>query len=116
MERRHEALATLLGIPLVPHVYVEWSARLESSANDADDKSAKGQEHSRAALRMTHFYRIALNASSAQTESMGLLPKVVTDNALNASPTLRDEGVKPLSEEDVKKWVAYWKEIGFLPA
>ncbi|KAF8898071.1 hypothetical protein CPB84DRAFT_1748077 [Gymnopilus junonius] len=58
-----KALATSLGVPLVP--YVEWFARLESSSNDADEKTSGRQaEHSRAALRMTHFYRIALSASS----------------------------------------------------
>ncbi|KAF8898051.1 hypothetical protein CPB84DRAFT_1748061 [Gymnopilus junonius] len=107
-----KALATSLGVPLVP--YVEWFARLESSSNDADEKTSGRQtEHSRAALRMTHFYRIALSASSHQTESMGLLAKVVTDNALNASPSLRSEDVQPLGEHDVKNGLLIGKRSGF---
>ncbi|KDR73164.1 hypothetical protein GALMADRAFT_158296 [Galerina marginata CBS 339.88] len=108
-----QVLATTLNVPLVP--YVEWIARLESSAHDADE-TGPGAENRRAALKLTHFYRIGLNASSHNTESMGLLPKVATDKGVKASPTLQDETVQPLNEHDVEKWVAYWREIGFLPS
>jgi len=111
-----KVLATTLGVPLVP--YVEWIARLESSAHDADDDSAPGAhvENRRAALKLTHFYRIGLNASSHNTESMGLLPNVASNKGLKASAALQDETVQPLNEQDVEKWVAYWREIGFLPS
>ncbi|KAF9543794.1 hypothetical protein CPC08DRAFT_649786, partial [Agrocybe pediades] len=105
-----KSLSETLNVPLVP--YMEWFARLESSANE--DESAAASENSRAALRMTHFYRLGLNASKT-TESMGLLAKVLSEKGLRASPSLRSDSVLPLSAQDVKDWVANWKKIGFLP-
>ncbi|KAF4610126.1 hypothetical protein D9613_010407 [Agrocybe pediades] len=106
-----KSLSETLNVPLVP--YMEWFARLESSAND-EDESASASENSRAALRMTHFYRLGLNASKS-TESMGLLAKVRSEKGVRASPSLRSDSVLPLSAQDVNDWVANWKKIGFLP-
>ncbi|KAF4610123.1 hypothetical protein D9613_010402 [Agrocybe pediades] len=103
-----KSLSETLSVPLV-----EWFARLESSAND-EDESAATSVNSRAALRMTHFYRLGLNASKS-TESMGLLAKVRPEKGLRASPSLRSDSVLPLSAQDVNDWVANWKKIGFLP-
>ncbi|KAF8154856.1 hypothetical protein B0H34DRAFT_540683 [Crassisporium funariophilum] len=113
-----QPLAEILNVPLVP--YEEWFARLESSARDSDeeskDKSRSQQQHSRAALRMTHFYRLALKASSAgYTESMGLLARVASEKGVSASATLQSDEIPPLGRGDVEKWVAFWREIGFLP-
>ncbi|KAF9543799.1 hypothetical protein CPC08DRAFT_730396, partial [Agrocybe pediades] len=106
-----KSLSETLNVPLVP--YMEWFARLESSAND-EDESAAASENSRDALRMTHFYRLGLNASKT-TESMGLLAKVRSEKGLRASPSLKSDSVLPLSAQKVNDWVAIWKKIGFLP-
>ncbi|KAF4609861.1 hypothetical protein D9613_010385 [Agrocybe pediades] len=106
-----KSLFETLNVPLVP--YMESFARLESSAND-EDESAATSVNSRAALRMTHFYRLGLNASNS-TESMGLLAKVRSEKGLRASPSLRSDSVLPLSAQDVNDWVANWRKIGFLP-
>ncbi|CAA7270507.1 unnamed protein product [Cyclocybe aegerita] len=105
-------VSKLLNVPLVP--YVEWFARLEASARDADDHG-RSTVNQRAALRLTHFYRIALGVSRFHTESGGLLAKVVSEKGYQASPSLQSDEVSSLGKEDVEKWVAYWKEIGFLP-
>jgi len=109
------ALSSTLNVPLVP--YMEWFARLESSANEEDDShqhSGQQAENSRSALRMTHFFRIGLNATK-NTESMGLLAKVHSEKGVKASPSLQNGSVRPLSAHDVKIWVANWKKIGFIP-
>ncbi|KAJ3513618.1 hypothetical protein NLJ89_g2846 [Agrocybe chaxingu] len=103
----------VLDVPLVP--YLEWFARLEASARDADEHGP-ATVNQRAALRLTHFYSIALGVSRFHTESGGLLAKVVSDKGYRASPSLRADTVSRLGEHDVKKWMAYWREIGFLPS
>ncbi|KAF4609928.1 hypothetical protein D9613_010391 [Agrocybe pediades] len=106
-----KSLCETLNVPLVP--YMEWFARLESSAND-EDESAAASENSRAALRMAHFYRIGLTPARARRVWVSLA-KVRSEKGLRASPSLRSNSVLPLSAQDVNDWAANWKKIGFLP-
>lgn len=106
-----QPLAKTLGVPLVP--YVEWFARLESSARDVDDLTSI-THNKQAALKLIHFYQIGLNASG-NTESCGLLARVASDKGISASTTLRDQSIASLNDQDAQSWVRYWQSIGFLP-
>lgn len=107
-----EHTSDLLGVPLVP--YAEWLARLESTSIDDSDS---GDDSATAALKLSYFYRLGLKSAGKRlgTESMGLLPKVAFEKALQSSGTLRDPDVPQLGREDVEKWLRYWRNIGFLP-
>ncbi|PPQ73012.1 hypothetical protein CVT24_001401 [Panaeolus cyanescens] len=109
-----EPLAEIFNVPLVP--YLEWFARLESSARQADSGKSSSPSSTRAALKLTHFYRIALGSSPEVTESMGLLPNVSAQKGFSASATLQSDCLMSLGREDVNKWVSYWRSIGFLPS
>jgi hypothetical protein len=104
-----EPLASNLGVPLVP--YAEWFARLKNAAETAPRQH---RTQNMAALKLLDFFRLGLKPA-ANTESMGLLPKVVADKGIHVSETLMREDLSPLGSADVKKWLSYWRGVGFLP-
>ncbi|KAJ7661571.1 acyl transferase domain-containing protein [Mycena polygramma] len=104
-----QPLASLIGVPLVP--YVEWFARLRSTA----EFTIPGKAKAAIALRLLDYFQLGLQPTAPNRESMGLLPKVVSDKGVVASDALKDEQLLPLSSTDVEKWVRYWRGVGLLP-
>lgn len=110
-----EPIASMLGVPLVP--YAEWFARLQHSGRDINSPLAL-DEHlhgSISALKLVDFYRLGLKTPSqrANTESMGLLPKVAFEKGVLTSASLKN--APEISVDEVEKWIEYWRTIGFLP-
>ncbi|KAJ6569386.1 hypothetical protein B0H19DRAFT_939587, partial [Mycena capillaripes] len=102
-----EPLASLIGVPLVP--YAEWFARLKSTA-EFTTRTSKGAS----ALKLLSYFQLGLKPAPNR-ESMGLLPKAVSDKGLRASKALMDKELLPLNSTDVEKWVRYWGGVGLLP-
>jgi hypothetical protein len=93
-------IARILGVPLVP--YSQWFKHLESSESEQAVKQNP-------ALRLLEFYR-SINTNAGLRDV--LFRKVITDIAENASPALRDANA--LREDDVQKWLNYWKAVGVI--
>ena len=109
-----EAFSTILNIPLVP--YTEWVARLEKSGEVLATASAEEEAtaiRNNPALRLIEFFR-GISMDVDPSKEMGL-PSLSLDEAKNASKTLRDEKLCPLSVADVKQWISYWRGTGSLP-
>jgi len=106
-------LADSLGVRLVP--YADWLSRLKS---DVDPRilSKYGENP---AVRLTDFFRQGIPSPDnakfrSVTECLGLLPKVSIERGMSVSKTLGDPGLPQLDEADVRRWIEYWREIGFL--
>ncbi|KAF7358095.1 putative polyketide synthase [Mycena venus] len=104
-----EPLASSIGVPLVP--YAEWFARLKHAAENSPHRTRL--HDSLAALRLLDFFRLGLKPAG-NTESMGLLPRVMAEKGIHASKTLMDENLPPLGSTDVAKWMSYWRGVRFL--
>ncbi|KAK0195634.1 putative polyketide synthase [Armillaria mellea] len=100
--------ASKMNVPVV--AYKEWIRRLET---DIDGNVSSMQENP--ALRLLDFFRQGVSSSSSvATDSMGLLVKVAMDRSLSVSSTLRDKNLRRLGEDDVDRWIGFWKKEGFL--
>jgi len=108
-----EPAAKSLGVPLVP--YAEWLARLEHLTSHLF--SSSGDNTRVLALQLLDFYRLGMKNVLRQkgTESMGLLPVVVSEKGLQTSATLKGEMVQSLGAGDVQKWLDYWRTVDFIP-
>ncbi|KAJ7626112.1 acetyl-CoA synthetase-like protein [Roridomyces roridus] len=96
-----EALGTEARLPLVP--MAEWVARLRERA-----PSATGEDlESIHALKLVGFFTAAVLSGKMNTT-------FETSKALQMSETMRELANKPLGEEDVRRWVAYWRRKGFI--
>jgi hypothetical protein len=93
-----------LGVLLVP--FAEWLSQLENASQK------QTQEHSKSfrALRLLSFFR-SQNHQAAQ-EAFGF-PKLDAANAIKASKSLRSP-VCRLGEKEVREWMGYWREVGFI--
>lgn len=109
-----ESFSSTLGIPLVS--YAEWLSRLEKEAQAISGLSAEAEAaaiQSNPALRLISFYRRASMNGGSSMEAMGTQILSLED-AKKASVTMRDENLKQLGSENVKRWLAYWRSTGFL--
>jgi hypothetical protein len=100
-----------LSVPLVP--YHEWLSKLEHTAI-SQGGNAHTAPDTLAASRLINFYRsIALKMDGTENplEAFGF-PCLSTEHAVNTSSTLVK--LEPLSDGDVKAWLAYWRGIGFI--
>ncbi|PBK91716.1 hypothetical protein ARMGADRAFT_1166511 [Armillaria gallica] len=100
--------ASKMNVPVV--AYEEWIRRLET---DMGVNVPSMQENP--ALRLLDFFRQGTSSSSSvATDSMGLLVKVAMDRSLAVSSTLRDKNLRRLGEDDVDRWIGFWKKEGLL--
>lgn len=110
------SFSSILRLPLVP--YSQWLEKLELSA--ADHYATEQERASlNPALRLLNFFRAALISNSATEgegnlgiEALGLR-KMDLKNSVEGSDILK--GARKLSESDVRLWVTYWRNIGYLP-
>lgn len=101
----------LSNLPLVP--YREWVDRLTKSAEGLDTAAAVQQVENNPALRIIDFFQAAGTLTDEGREAMGIR-RIALDRACSASATLSGLKDKPLDGENVKSWIAYWREAGFL--
>ncbi|KAF9803968.1 hypothetical protein IEO21_09506 [Rhodonia placenta] len=107
------AVASEFAVPLVP--YSEWLAKLEQAyqANKRDDLGNTKQDNNQdlRTLQLLPFFRgVAVKLDIARM-AMGM-PALSIEQAVARSPTLADHTIRQLGEEDVKKWLAYWRKVG----
>ncbi|KAH9841046.1 uncharacterized protein C8Q71DRAFT_890574 [Rhodofomes roseus] len=101
-------IADELNVSLVP--YAEWLSRLEA-LHDAPPRRPDGRMEVELlrtvrALRVLPWYQ-GLQISRSGTEALGF-PALSVTRAKELSPVLAE--VAPLSSEDVRKWLAFWRE------
>ncbi|KAF8066748.1 hypothetical protein FPV67DRAFT_1496289 [Lyophyllum atratum] len=104
-------LSQLMGVPLVP--YSKWLVALEASESSEDGKAANASVDN-PALRLLDFFRSADKPlPSDDAEAFGF-PRLETEVAIHAAPSLCHSKLLPLGRGDVESWLRYWKQIGFL--
>ena len=65
------------------------------------------------ALKILDFFTEALRAQGTTAEALGL-PSLSVTEALKTAPSLGPHSLSQLGEEDVTRWVEYWKRVDFL--
>ncbi|KAF9262404.1 hypothetical protein L218DRAFT_867659 [Marasmius fiardii PR-910] len=108
--------ARQMEVPVVP--YPEWFRRLEAGlyTTESQELEQKYGENV-AAVRLIDFFRQGLSPSSrGPTESMGLIPKVSLERGKTFSSILSGSDIPQLDNEDVERWIRYWRAVGFLPS
>lgn len=101
----------LSGLPLVP--YAEWVDRLTKSADGLGTVTTVQQAENNPALRIIDFFQAAGALTDEGREAMGLR-RLALDRACSASPTLSGLKDKPLDGDNVRSWITYWRDAGFL--
>lgn len=103
--------ASSLNVPLVP--YSEWLSKLseEHKTQTHSETNLEKAQASNPALRLFGFYQSA--RIGPEWEPLGVA-RLETKRAVRVSNVLA-EGVKPLDEENVRKWLGSWRASGFLP-
>ncbi|KAF4618223.1 hypothetical protein D9613_011591 [Agrocybe pediades] len=101
-----------LSVPLVS--YTEWLQKLEGTVTQNGESAEMTVESLKAipALRLLDFYRVVASNLQKDGNAFGL-PRLSCENAVRLSPTL-SEGIPPLGEEDVKSWLSFWREVGYV--
>lgn len=107
-----------LNLPFVP--YQEWERKLEEAASEVaalndSTRSAKFAQEVPAATILEFFKGVLVSEAyvkDADSEVLGL-PGFETVQARKGSPALQN--ARKLSSTDVKMWLGFWKDIGFLP-
>jgi hypothetical protein len=109
-------MAAELGVPLVP--YEQWLHALEALVVPKVNGS-QGDEASVAllkdvpALRLLSVYKGMAEDASARGDGLGF-PKLDATNSLKFSPTLRNQAIPRIGEEDIKAWLSYWRQSRLL--
>jgi len=103
--------ASWLNVPLIP--YPEWLSRLteEYKSQSRSDANLERMQVTNPALRLFSFYDAA--HTGPEWEPLGAA-RLDVSRAVCVSKVLA-EGVEPLGEENVRKWLAAWRSSGFLP-
>ena len=94
-------LATKLSLQMIP--YEDWLAKLE---DECERNSSLNAAH-----LLPFFRNIAVSQPEADREGFGL-PWLDTKECVTACPSLNE--VQQLGEDDVKRWLTYWKQVGLL--
>ena len=113
-----EAFSEELKLPIVS--YAEWMKQLERfSADEMADGGIIGESKwlkDIPALKILDFLRGTLAYESGSVAASGEVmgtPKLGVDNALKVSATLSGK-VASIDASEVKLWLRFWRETGFL--
>ncbi|KZT63346.1 NAD(P)-binding protein [Daedalea quercina L-15889] len=105
-----EHVACELGARLVS--YSEWLRDVELFAVFKADCSVRKARRLRAQALLP-FFQDMNRTMLAGARAMGF-PAWDGPRGVAASPTLADPNLEQLSVEDVKRWIGYWRRIGFI--
>jgi len=95
-------IASRLKVDILP--YSQWLERLEDAG-----KAVENAEQKISALRILPFYKGMLQCLDApDCEAFGMV-EIETKQAVRLSKTLADPGLAQLGEEDVNRWLSYWR-------
>ena len=96
-----------MGIALVP--YHEWLSLLQQSENQVTSHAPDDILRHNPAINLLDFFVDA--EKQIGQEAMGV-PRMDISLALQSSSTLKSAA--PLDDKDVRGWLDYWKQCGFL--
>ncbi|KIJ40867.1 hypothetical protein M422DRAFT_780553 [Sphaerobolus stellatus SS14] len=102
-------ISELLGVPIIP--YSEWLRRLEASPRTSESLL------NNPALHLLDFYRVATppkGFSGLDKREVFGIAKYDTTKTVTDAPSLSPEHLPQLIEEDVRRWIEYWKTKGVL--
>ncbi|KZT70000.1 acetyl-CoA synthetase-like protein [Daedalea quercina L-15889] len=104
------AMQAELGVALPSIAFDAWVRRLEAVVENA---SASDLERI-PGVKLVEYFRALVSSEDRAVEDFeaGGLPLFETGGACRVSKTLA--GLPPLSGQDARAWVRYWKNIGFL--
>lgn len=105
-------------LPMAP--FADWLGKLDELASSASTANQLAQlaQDVPAAMILDFFHRglrseaSAISDNTRDREIMGI-PRLCMEKALKGSEALRNS--QSLNSDDVRSWIAYWKEISFLP-
>ncbi|KZT58724.1 acetyl-CoA synthetase-like protein [Calocera cornea HHB12733] len=98
------ALAKHLEVPLVPSA--DWLAKLEHASESATPRTISRVP----ALKLLEFFHRAFGGTHSEHQET----QYDTTQAQRVSGTLRAVALRPLGEQDVRRWMAYWRKRGLL--
>ena len=102
-----------LSVPLVS--YTEWLEKLEEAGKSTQsDNTDNGVEILRKipALRLLPFYQ-SISATQKNDGNAFGLPPLGCEEAVCLSKTMSD-GILPLGENDVRSWMQFWRDVGYI--
>ncbi|KAF9465931.1 hypothetical protein BDZ94DRAFT_1158916 [Collybia nuda] len=103
-------ISEVLGVRLVP--YPTWLSALEASLNDSARSGPRNTFNP--ASRLLDFFQSANKPLSfTDAEAFGF-PRLCTENAVKAAPSLENGKLCPLGKLDVERWLKYWTDVGHL--
>ncbi|KAI3597815.1 polyketide synthase [Moniliophthora roreri] len=100
-----QPIASTFDLKVVP--YSEWLRCLEANISDSSNP----------AIKLIDFFRLGVHLPPRLRnirDSLGLIPKMELVKSTQFSATLSDTNLPPLNAEDVKSWLAGWREMGWL--
>ena len=101
-----------LCVPMVS--YSRWLAALEVQSESSSSSNSNTLAESSPALKLLGFFQYS--STTKKSTSSFLEPSVSCQGALDVSETLRNARSSPLGLKDVEAWLAYWKNVGFIPS
>ncbi|CCL98028.1 uncharacterized protein FIBRA_00021 [Fibroporia radiculosa] len=106
-------IAREFGVPLVP--FSEWVARLEAAAATLPQDTIDRRRRIRdlRVLQVMEWFQDMLRVYYPAHMALGF-PDVDMVEAMKASQTLADPNLPRVSEEDVRRWLTYWRKVGLL--
>ncbi|TFY68026.1 hypothetical protein EVJ58_g1265 [Rhodofomes roseus] len=88
-----------------------WLAKLEQKGNTATTHPGCDEVEmlrTLPALRLLPFFKTIIKPGAIGSQDLAMT------NAMGASPSLSDPNVRQVGEDDVRKWIAYWRRVGLL--
>ena len=103
-----EPVAQEYSLQFVP--FADWVTLLERSGQGLDADAEVEAMRRNPALKLLQFFKLSLTTEHT-SNAVGVCG-LDTSHARRASPTLRD--MSPLTGEDTRRWLAYWRRHGHL--
>jgi hypothetical protein len=103
-----EPISQILKVPLVS--FSAWLERLASS----ETASAAEIIANPSLLLLEFFYRTAIAAEESHSPEVLGMPRLSIDRVMEYSDVLKKGEARRLGGEEATKWLAYWKQAGFL--
>ncbi|CCL98029.1 uncharacterized protein FIBRA_00022 [Fibroporia radiculosa] len=104
-------IAQEFGVPLVS--YGEWMTRLEAAAAalPRDPVERKRKLRNLKVIKVIPWFQGMRRMYLPAHTALGF-PDVDAAEAVRASPTLADPNLPQVGEEDVRRWLSYWRKVG----
>lgn len=106
-----EPISEALGVPLVS--YSAWLWALEASSLENGTTSTSGNAPNPALYLLDFFQSANKPLPCGDAEAFGF-PRLHTESAVDAAPSLESGKLSALGGPDVKRWLKYWTNIGYL--